>query len=37
VLRTADGDVHWTEGAPDLPAVLPRAQLLALQIQRIVC
>ena len=37
VLRTKDGDVHWGEGAPGLPAVLPRAQLLALQLQRLTC
>ena len=37
VLRTADGDVHWSEGNKGLPTVLPRAQILALQLQRLVC
>jgi hypothetical protein len=29
VARSNDGVVRWTEGAPNLPEVLPRAQLLA--------
>lgn len=37
VLRTIDGDVHWSEAARGLPSVLPRAQLLALQLDRITC
>jgi hypothetical protein len=36
-LHTKDGVVHWTEGAPGLPAALPRAQLLALQLERLLC
>lgn len=36
-LRTTDGDVRWSEGTPGLPAVLPKAQLLALQLDRLVC
>ena len=37
ILRTADGDVRWSEASPDLPQVLPRAELLAVQLQRLVC
>ena len=36
-LRTNDGVVRWSEGSPGLPSVLPRAQLLALQLEQIVC
>jgi hypothetical protein len=36
-MNTKDGVVRWSEGAPSLPAVLPRAQLLALQLERLVC
>lgn len=36
-LNTKDGVVRWSEGTPGLPAVLPRAQLLALQLTRIAC
>jgi hypothetical protein len=36
-LKTADGDVTWSEGTPALPDVLPRAQLLALQLERLLC
>lgn len=36
-LRTNDGVVRWSEGSPGLPAVLPKAQLLALQLERLVC
>ena len=36
-VRTGDGDVRWSEGTPGLPDVLPRAQLLALQLERILC
>jgi hypothetical protein len=37
VLHTNDGLVRWSEGSPSLPKVLPKAQLLALQLERIVC
>ena len=36
-LRTKAGVVQWSEGRPGLPSVLPRAQLLELQLQRILC
>jgi hypothetical protein len=36
-LNTKDGDVQWSEGTPGLPSVLPRAQLLALQLERELC
>lgn len=36
-LNSKDGVVRWSEGSPGLPVVLPRAQLLALQLQRLVC
>jgi hypothetical protein len=36
-VRTGDGDVTWSEGTPALPSVLPRAQLLALQLERLLC
>ena len=36
-LSTNDGVVRWSEGNPALPNVLPRAQLLALQLQRELC
>jgi hypothetical protein len=34
---TGDGDVSWSEGTPGLPSVLPRTQLLALQLERLLC
>ncbi len=37
VLNSKDGVVRWSEGSPALPPVLPRAQLLALQLTRIAC
>ena len=37
ILRTNDGDVRWSEASQGLPTVLPRAQLLALQLQRLTC
>jgi hypothetical protein len=37
VARTKDGAVRWQEGAPGLPAVLPKAQLFALQQGRTLC
>jgi hypothetical protein len=37
VLRTKDGEVSWSEGASGLPRVLPQAQLLAVQLRRILC
>jgi hypothetical protein len=36
-VKTGDGDVRWSEGTPGLPEVLPKAQLLALQLERILC
>ena len=36
-LRTTDGDVRWSEGTPALPPELPKAQLLALQLERLLC
>jgi hypothetical protein len=36
-IRTKAGEVRWSEGARGLPSVLPRAQLLELQLQRILC
>ncbi|MBA2504330.1 MAG: hypothetical protein H0V29_00130 [Thermoleophilaceae bacterium] len=36
-LRTTDGTVRWTEGAPGLPAVLPKAQRLGFQLERTLC
>jgi hypothetical protein len=36
-LKTKDGVVRWSEGTPHLPTVLPRAQLLALQLDRELC
>jgi hypothetical protein len=36
-LRTKAGTVRWGEGARGLPSELARAQLLELQLQRIVC
>ena len=37
VLRRDDGEVRWTETAEGLPEILPRAQLLALQLGRQLC
>src|SRR4051794_3735777 len=37
VLRTKAGEVSWSEATTGLPPVLPKAQLLALQLQRILC
>jgi hypothetical protein len=37
VLMTKDGVVRWSDGTPNLPAALPRAQLLALQLGRELC
>jgi hypothetical protein len=36
-LSTTNGDVRWGEGTPGIPSVLPRAQLLALQLERLLC
>jgi hypothetical protein len=36
-LHTKAGVVRWSEGDPGLPSVLPRAQLLDLQLERILC
>jgi hypothetical protein len=35
--RTRDGSVRWVEGAPRAPAVIGKASLLALQLERQVC
>lgn len=37
VARTQFGTVAWTEGAPGLPPVLPRAALLAQQLRDDLC
>jgi hypothetical protein len=37
VARTREGTVRWVEGAPDLPEVLPRAALLAQQLEEELC
>jgi outer membrane protein assembly factor BamB len=37
VMNTKDGEVRWSERTPGLPSVLPRAQLLQLQLQRLLC
>ena len=36
-LKTKDGVVRWSEGTPGIPSVLPRTQLLALQLTRELC
>jgi hypothetical protein len=36
-VRTNDGVVRWSEGSPGIPSVLPRAQLLALQLEQLLC
>jgi hypothetical protein len=36
-LRMMAGEVRWSERTPGLPAVLPRAQLLELQLERLLC
>ena len=36
-LKTTDGDVRWSEGTPGLPSVLPKAQLLTVQLDRLLC
>jgi hypothetical protein len=36
-LRTNDGVVRWSEGSTGLPKILPKAQLLALQLERQLC
>jgi hypothetical protein len=37
VLRLPQGNVEWTEGQPGIPVSLARAQLLALQLGRVLC
>ena len=37
VVRIKDGTVRWVEGEPGLPEVLPRTQLLALELDRLLC
>src|SRR4051794_37779006 len=36
-LHTKAGEVRWSEDVPRLPSVLPRAQLLELQLERLLC
>jgi hypothetical protein len=36
-LKTKAGEVTWSEASRGLPAVLPRAQLLELQLERLLC
>jgi hypothetical protein len=36
-LRTPDGTTTWTEAAPGLPAVLPQAEVLALELEHMLC
>jgi hypothetical protein len=36
-LDTKDGEVRWSERTPGIPSVLPRAQLLELQLERLLC
>jgi hypothetical protein len=36
-LRTKAGVVEWSEGGRGLPSALPRTQLLALQLERLLC
>ena len=36
-LKTTDGEVRWSEGTPALPSALPKAQLLTLQLDRLLC
>jgi hypothetical protein len=36
-LKTKAGVVTWTEGRPGLPPALPRTQLLAVQLERLLC
>lgn len=37
VLRTTDGTVRWTEATPGLPEPLPRVELLAVGLRRLLC
>lgn len=37
VVRIKAGTVRWTEGESDLPPVLPRTQLLAVRLDRLLC
>jgi hypothetical protein len=36
-LKTKNGEVHWSERTPGIPSVLPRAQLLELQLEQLLC
>jgi hypothetical protein len=36
-LRTKDGVVTWSERSPGIPSVLPKAQLLDVQLQSLLC
>jgi hypothetical protein len=37
ILHTKAGEVRWSEGGRGLPPVLPKAQLLELQLERLLC
>jgi hypothetical protein len=37
VVRIKAGTVRWSEGGPGLPRELPRTQLLALRLDRLLC
>ena len=37
VVRSKEGSVGWVEGTPRLPEILPKAQLLALRLDRALC
>jgi hypothetical protein len=37
VVRIKAGTVRWGEGEPGLPQVLPRTQLVALRLERLLC
>jgi hypothetical protein len=37
VARVREGTVRWTEAAPGRPEVLPRAELYALRLGRVLC
>jgi hypothetical protein len=36
-LKTTSGVVRWSEGSPGIPSVLPKAELLGLQLTRQLC
>jgi hypothetical protein len=37
IVRIKEGTVRWVEGEPGLPEALPRTQLLALDLDRLLC